>query len=122
MRPPALSPAHPTPGLLIGTGEVLHTRLRPVQHAFRYPTFFLMLPMRHWQANPAQALPRNRFGAVSFHDADHGDGRADSLAWLDELSLSAFQGFFVLDILLNQPVSCLLSVLCRSEVCPPCNT
>lgn len=85
MRPPALSPAHPAPGLLVGTGEVLHTRLRPVQHAFRYPTFFLLLPMRHWRANPAQALPRNRFGAVSFHDADHGDGRADSLAWLDEL-------------------------------------
>jgi DUF1365 family protein len=30
-------------------------------------------------------LTRNRFGLISFHDRDHGDGRADSLAWLDEL-------------------------------------
>ena len=34
---------------------------------------------------PAPALARNRFGLLSFHDADHGDGRADSLAWLDDL-------------------------------------
>jgi uncharacterized protein len=73
------------PQLLIGTGEVLHTRLRPVQHAFRYPTFFVLLPMRHWRAHPAAALPRNRRGLISFHDADHGDGRSDSLAWLEEL-------------------------------------
>jgi DUF1365 family protein len=29
-------------------------------------------------------LARNRFGLISFHDADHGDGRADSLAWIAE--------------------------------------
>ena len=31
------------------------------------------------------ALARNRFGLISFFDRDHGDGRADSLAWLDEV-------------------------------------
>ena len=31
---------------LIGFGQVRHTRLKPVRHAFRYPTFFLLLPMR----------------------------------------------------------------------------
>ena len=30
----------------IGTGVVRHRRLRPQGHAFEYPTYFLMLPMR----------------------------------------------------------------------------
>jgi DUF1365 family protein len=84
-----------TPGLpadacapLLGFGQVRHTRLRPRHHAFSYPTFFLMLPMRSLAAQPG-ALPVNRRGAISFHDADHGDGRGPqqggALAWLDEL-------------------------------------
>ena len=72
-------------GPLLGTGQVRHARLRPAANRFAYPTWFLLLPMRSWRQQPASALPRNRFGLVSFHDADHGDGRADSLAWLDEL-------------------------------------
>jgi uncharacterized protein len=70
---------------LIGTGQVRHTRLRPALNRFAYPTYFLMLPMRSLRAAPSTALPRNRFGLISFFDADHGDGRADSLAWLDDL-------------------------------------
>jgi hypothetical protein len=70
---------------LIGTGTVRHRRLRPAEHAFDYRTYFLMLPMRALRAAPCLALPRNRFGLLSFHDRDHGDGRADALAWLDEL-------------------------------------
>jgi DUF1365 family protein len=70
---------------LIGTGEVRHTRVRPVRNGFVYPTYFLMLPMRSLRASPSAALPRNRFGLISFFDRDHGDGRADSLAWLDEV-------------------------------------
>lgn len=78
-----LAEAPPVPQ--IGFGEVRHARLRPVHHAFRYRSYFLLLPMRRLRAMPAAALARNRFGLISFHDADHGDGRADSLAWLDEL-------------------------------------
>lgn len=70
---------------LIGFGQVRHTRLRPALNRFAYPTYFLMLPMRRLRAAPHAALARNRFGLISFHDRDHGDGRADSLAWLDEL-------------------------------------
>ncbi len=73
---------------LIGTGVVRHRRLRPQGHAFEYPTYFLMLPLRTLRTAPAAALARNRFGLLSFHDRDHGDGRADALAWLDELLLS----------------------------------
>lgn len=70
---------------LLGIGEVRHTRLRPVVNQFVYPTYFLMLPLRSLRSAPDRALPRNRFGLISFFDADHGDGRGDCLAWLDEL-------------------------------------
>ena len=70
---------------LIGTGEVRHTRMRPARNCFAYPTYFLMLPMRRLRSEPSAALSRNGFGLISFHDRDHGDGRADSLAWLDEV-------------------------------------
>ena len=70
---------------LIGIGEVRHTRLRPARNQFTYPTYFLMLPMRSLRGAPSATLRRNRFGLISFFDRDHGDGSADSLAWLDAL-------------------------------------
>ena len=70
---------------LIGRGQVRHARMRPARNRFAYGTYFLMLPMRSLRARPSNELVRNRFGLISFHDRDHGDGRADSLAWLDEL-------------------------------------
>jgi len=69
----------------IATGLVRHRRLRPVNNAFEYRTYFLMLPMRRLRDEPCAALARNRFGLLAFHDRDHGDGRGDALAWLDEL-------------------------------------
>lgn len=79
-----VTPAAP----LIGFGQVRHTRLRPRRHAFAYPTFFLMLPMRSLAGTPSE-LAVNRRGAISFHDVDHGDGRSaaqgGALGWLDEL-------------------------------------
>jgi len=74
-----------TPQPLLGRGVVRHTRLRPARNSFEYPTYFLMLPMRRLRAEPAAALHRNRFGLISFHDRDHGDGRDDSLAWIEDL-------------------------------------
>lgn len=79
---------------LLAVGEVRHTRLRPTRHAFRYPTHFVLLPMRALSARPdlevsrapkQNALVRNRFGWLSFHDADHGQGGPDALAWLLDL-------------------------------------
>jgi DUF1365 family protein len=70
---------------LIGFGQVWHRRLRPAPHEFSHATYFLMLPMRALRAQPSATLRRNRFGALSFFDRDHGDGRDDALAWLDEL-------------------------------------
>jgi hypothetical protein len=78
---PSATPAGP----LIGFGQVRHTRLRPTRHAFAYGNYFLMLPMRSLREHGSGPLARNRWAALSFWDADHGDGRADALAWLDEL-------------------------------------
>jgi DUF1365 family protein len=70
---------------LLGLGQVRHTRRHPVRRAFAYPTYFLLLPLRQLRAAASPALKRNRFGLISFHDRDHGDGRADCLAWIDEV-------------------------------------
>ena len=66
----------------IGFGQVRHTRLRPVRHAFAYPTYFLMLPMRSLGSTP---LAINRRAALSFYDCDHGDGQGSALAWMEAL-------------------------------------
>lgn len=77
--------AHP----LIGMGQVRHTRLRPAPHAFAYGTFFVLLPLRTLARHGDAALALNRFGPLSFHDVDHGDGRGPAqggaLAWFDAL-------------------------------------
>lgn len=72
-------------GPVLAQGIVRHRRLRPAQNAFVYPTYFLLLPMRALRAHAAPALRRNRFGWLSFHDRDHGDGGPDALAWLEAL-------------------------------------
>ena len=69
----------------IGFGQVRHTRHRPRRNAFDYPTCFLMLPMRSLRATGPGALARNRRAAQGFHDADHGQGGPDALAWMEQL-------------------------------------
>ncbi|AYR20515.1 DUF1365 domain-containing protein [Alcaligenes faecalis] len=70
---------------LIGFGHIWHHRLRPVDHAFRYPGYFLLLPMRSLREHPVAVLRRNRRGWISFHDSDHGHGSNDALAWFEAL-------------------------------------
>jgi hypothetical protein len=73
----------------IAFGQVRHTRLRPRHHAFAYPTFFLVLPLRSMGRHGSGELAHNRAGWLSFHDADHGDGRGatqgGALGWMEEL-------------------------------------
>ncbi len=68
---------------LIGFGPVRHVRLKPKRHAFAYSHYFWMLPMRALAEQPQAEVCRNRWGLLSFHDADHGLGGPDALAWLD---------------------------------------
>ncbi|MEL4177390.1 DUF1365 domain-containing protein [Roseateles sp. PN1] len=85
-----------SPVAMLGFGQVRHTRLRPVLHAFAYPSYFMMLPLRSLKREAAQAEGEgrkgwriNQPGLLSFFEADHGDGRpvaqGGALAWLDEL-------------------------------------
>ena len=67
----------------LGLGQVRHQRLRPAAHGFAYPTWFLLLPMRQLRDQPCALLRRNQRAWFSFHDADHGEGGSDSLAWLE---------------------------------------
>jgi DUF1365 family protein len=68
---------------LIGFGPVRHVRLKPKRHAFAYSHYFWMLPMRELARQPQSVVNRQRWGLLSFHDADHGEGGPDALAWLD---------------------------------------
>ena len=70
---------------LIARGQVRHRRLRPAVHAFAHDSYFVLLPLRSWAQPNRTALARNRFGLMSFHDRDHGDGGDDALAWIDAL-------------------------------------
>lgn len=73
----------------IAHGSVIHRREKPRSNAFRYPVYFLMLPMRSGFAT-SRWFTRNRFGLLSFYDRDHGDGNSHGLAWIEQLL--AWQG------------------------------
>ncbi len=62
-------------------GEVVHERLKPVNHRFSYPLFCLRIPLQSLPAI-AKEMAVNRRGLVSFHERDHGarDG-SDTLTW-----------------------------------------
>ena len=73
------------PSIQILEGEVLHKRRWPREHGFRYPSFMLQLC---WQPTATREpsvdfIAVDRSGLVSFHRADHGQGRTGSLSdWL----------------------------------------
>lgn len=73
-----------SPQPLLATGEVRHARLKPRTHRFAYSNYFWLLPMRQLGREPVAAVARNRRALLSFHDADHGVGGPDALAWLDD--------------------------------------
>ena len=70
---------------LLGFGHVRHTRHKPARNSFVYPTYFLLLPMRAMRLKKNHALAHNRSALLSFFDSDHGDGRSNSLEWIEEL-------------------------------------
>jgi DUF1365 family protein len=78
-----MTPSGPQHQAQIGFGHVWHKRLRPRPHSFRYGSYFLMLPMRSLRDRPEARLARNRWSWISFHDADHGEGGPDALAWFE---------------------------------------
>ena len=69
------------------TGQVRHTRLRPLRHRFEYGMYFIRLPLRSMGQQPfaSRLFSRNGFNLLSFHERDHGDGQQPLLAWIDAL-------------------------------------
>jgi DUF1365 family protein len=84
--------------LWLGRGEVLHTRLRPVHNAFRYPVFFLRIQVERLNSsNLPWPLRYNRWGWLSLYDRDYGDGSKLSLAqqirrWLAQENITDVDG------------------------------
>jgi uncharacterized protein len=67
-------------------GRVFHKRLRPVEHAFSYPVFFLRVPLSRLDRIGNRWLSRNRFNLLSFVDRDYGPRDGSSLeAWMRAL-------------------------------------
>ena len=63
-------------------GDVVHERLRPVNHSFTYPLFCLRIPLGKLDEVGKQ-MAVNRRGLVSFQERDHGARDGSSLlAWV----------------------------------------
>lgn len=59
-------------------GQVVHQRFAPRRHRLRYRLFQMLFDLDELPAlnRRLRLFSHNRFNAVSFHDADHGDGDA----------------------------------------------
>jgi DUF1365 family protein len=57
-------------------GKVMHHRLRPRRHRLSYDVFYLLLDLDELDtlARSSHLLRPGRFGLLSFHAGDHGDG------------------------------------------------
>jgi len=64
-------------------GEVRHTRLRPVRHAFRYRSFFLRVPVHRLdgRSHGRWWFGVNRRALISLYESDHGDA-GEARAWI----------------------------------------
>jgi uncharacterized protein len=76
-------------------GWVMHRRLRPRHHRFKYSVFALLLDLDELPelGRASRLFKYNRYGLFSFHDRDHGPMNAgnapDLRGWLDTLLAGA---------------------------------
>lgn len=72
-------------------GTVVHKRLRPKPHALSYRVFTMLLDVDEIETLSGRTwlFSRNRWNAVSFHDADHGDGSPTPVAVKARATLAA---------------------------------
>lgn len=59
-------------GAQILFGQVFHCRRRPVRHAFRYPVFFLRVPLSDWATAGRGIFSIDRPNLLSLRARDHG--------------------------------------------------
>lgn len=71
-------------------GEVMHMRLRPFHHQFRYRVFTALLDVDRLETAESRLMKVDRFGFFSFRRADHGprDG-TDLRPWVERLLAEA---------------------------------
>jgi uncharacterized protein len=71
----------PSPAAALYFGKVMHARLRPVQHRFRYRVMSLLIDLdRLDEADRQSCLFKvNRAALFSFHEVDHGERNGASL-------------------------------------------
>jgi uncharacterized protein len=71
-------------------GSVMHRRMQPCMHHFRYRAFWLLLDLDELDelSSKLRWFSHNRSNIFSFHDADHGDGTATLLRVQVERQLS----------------------------------
>jgi DUF1365 family protein len=76
-------------------GWVMHRRVRPKHHRFKYRVFAMLLELNELPAldKKLRLFKHNRWGLFSFHDSDHGpmdsNGPRDLNIWLDSLLAQA---------------------------------
>ncbi len=74
-------------------GSVMHSRLQPVRHRFRYRVFSLLIDLDELPglARRLRWLSHNRFNLMSLYDRDHGDGPAGEglRAWAERTLVAA---------------------------------
>ena len=74
-----------TPASALYEGWVMHRRLSPKHHRFKYRVFAMLLELDELAGldRKLTLFKYNRWGLFSFQDRDHGDGRP-LRAWLDD--------------------------------------
>lgn len=80
-----MSASRVSPCPCLYAGQVTHVRTRPRRHRLRYGVFSLLIDIDAPAPSGLRLFGRNRFAAVSFHDADHGDGDGDLSGWARRL-------------------------------------
>lgn len=82
----------PLPRQGLFRGRVMHHRLRPFRHRFRYRVFTALLDLERLEqtARESRVFGYNRWRLLSFHDVDHGPRDGSPLRpWVDRLLTEA---------------------------------
>ena len=84
------SPQAPATGSALYEGWVMHRRITPRHHRFKYRVFAMLLDLDELPGldRRLSLFAYNRGGLFSFQDRDHGDGRPVKV-WLDDLLAKA---------------------------------
>ncbi|MEL6583876.1 MAG: DUF1365 domain-containing protein [Pseudomonadota bacterium] len=74
------------PAISLYRGEVMHARLQPKKHMFRYRVFSLLLDIDRLEEAQSRLFKLGRFGVMSFVNDDHGARDGSALRpWVEEV-------------------------------------